>query len=320
MEENLELLQALEEISRLSFEIQIIYSRLTLLEVSKDITENYEQEKKLLLDSLALLLEEEKEAYKPLENDFYQTEYVQELLRKRFNDNVPPKYRLIQNRIFKKIESILNRQAIDLNDHDYLEVFLEEEFYSDLFLDKDFSMDDIAAVVRDLTIPIDDSLARHYVSTINEDIKNPSNFDIRRHLINTKFEFVYEHSGSIEQECLSQRFNNNLKVALSDETLLPGIDPSVKRKYFNEYLRNKLLDMLIVCGSCTELDMAVPEICWFKTYLLYLSDEELLNIKQRVIDYNFQDNEIKDALLKAINDIKLHKKIHNKNSQNKTIS
>ena len=60
MEENLELLQALEEISRLSFEIQIIYSRLTLLEVSKDITENYEQEKKLLLDSLALLLEEEK--------------------------------------------------------------------------------------------------------------------------------------------------------------------------------------------------------------------------------------------------------------------
>ena len=63
MEENYEFLQTMENISRLSFEIQVIYSKLTLLEVSKDITEDYDKQKKDLLDQLAILIDEETEYY-----------------------------------------------------------------------------------------------------------------------------------------------------------------------------------------------------------------------------------------------------------------
>ena len=318
MEENYEFLQTMENISRLSFEIQVIYSKLTLLEVSKDITEDYDKQKKDLLDQLAILIDEETEYYAFFKEDFYLTEEALEFLRKGFKENVPEKYRLVQNRIIKKLESILLKGAIENEDEEYLEMFLEEEFFATLFLDKGYDMDTLIPLIDKLHLPIKESLNRHFVSTLNEDIKNPSNFDIRRILINTKLDFIYEESSQIEQECLSQGFDS-LKINLSSETNLPDVDPKLKKDFFNKHLKDKLLDMLIVAGSCTEFEIALPEIIWFKTYLLYLDDTEIKDIEERLTDYTFQDQDIKEFLLKAIKDINLSKTVHN-NSSKKTLN
>lgn len=308
-----ETLNQLNEITEISFKIAIIYNGLILLEIFKDINDNYLSQKKTFLEQLQILLEDEKEAYSFFESDLYQVEELLEFLQRKQNQDVSEKERLVQNRILNKLKAIELQCAIESKDEDCL-----EEFYADLFLDSDISIADLISIIEGLTLPMEDSLNRHFVSTLNEAIKNPCNYTLRRHLISAKYDFIYEHSGSIEQECLTQGFNYNLKMDLREETALPEIDPKTKSDYLKKYIKNKLLDMLIVCGSCTELDMAIPEIAWFKTYLLYLSDSDVEEIKTRVSDYYFQNDEIKETLQKALKDINVLRAIHNKKPNEKS--
>ena len=73
--------------------------------------------------------------------------------------------------------------------------------------------------------------------------------------------------------------------------------------------------MLIVCGSCADLDMAISEIDWFKTYLLYLSDADVEEIKTKLDGHYFQNEEIKAILLKTVKDINILRTIHSSSKQ-----
>ena len=104
MEDNtLEILTILEQITEITFRIQIVYSNLTLLEVSKDITSDYNNKKKDLLDSLSLLLKEEENAYEPFENNYELVNKALEIFYKNIKFNVPEKIILIQKRIQEKL-------------------------------------------------------------------------------------------------------------------------------------------------------------------------------------------------------------------------
>lgn len=304
----------LEDIARITFELQIIYSRLTLLEVSKDIEPNYEKDKKELLDALAILKEEEKEAYKPLKEDYMTAVSALEKFCKLENDNVSEKLYLCQKRIKNNLTQIVYETGIYEENEDFIDSYLEEEFYTHLFFDRNFSKEEMQTFIENVLPVINASISRHYISTINEDIKNPSNFNIKRLLINKKLDWIFEKGGSLEDEALANNFNI-LKMNLNEEISIPNIPESLKQEFINYEIKNKVFDMLSILAAFEDKEDVLEEIEWFKTYLLYLDEKAIENARLTILGYNFQNKEIKNILLRSITNANLLKRVHNQDSK-----
>ena len=164
---------------------------------------------------------------------------------------------------------------------------------------------------------INASISRHYISTINEDIKNPSNFNIKRLLINKKLDWIFEKGGSLEDEALANNFNI-LKMNLNEEISIPNIPESLKQEFINYEIKNKVFDMLSILAAFEDKEDVLEEIEWFKTYLLYLDEKAIENARLTILGYNFQNKEIKNILLRSITNANLLKRVHNQDSKSYT--
>ena len=299
MEDNtLEILTILEQITEITFRIQIVYSNLTLLEVSKDITSDYNNKKKDLLDSLSLLLKEEENAYEPFENNYELVNKALEIFYKNIKFNVPEKIILIQKRIQEKLETIKSNIGLTYEIDEELESYLEQEYYTNLFFDENYSLTDLIPVIRFFK-NFDYLLDTYYISLLNNSINEEN--DYHRLLINAKLNYLFEAANDLEQNALNNGFDsitiNNLNQNEIDQNLI--------ERYIETNIIDKINDLLAIFSSATNIDMVISEIYSFKAYLLCLNTKQIKELKDKITNYNFQNKELKSIILDSINSIKL---------------
>ena len=297
----------LENITKITFTIMINYSRLALLEISKDISPDYEKKKKILLAAIALLKIEEEKIYEPLKEDYITAQSYLDYFNKRENDNVKEKFYLCQKRIKNNLKRIVFSNGLDEENEDFIESYLEEEFFTYLFFDREFSKDEMLTFIEILPI-INNSLDHNFISNISEDINNPDNFDIRRLLINIKLNWIFETGGLLERDALNHNFDN---LEFNPELKIPNISDQLKTDFLNFEIKNKLYDIITIMAAVTDKDLVLGEIEWFKTYLFYLDSKSIEEINKRIKYYNFQNKDIQNTLLQFIEHIKNIQTIHN---------
>ncbi len=308
------ILELFEKISQITFDIKVAYSKLTLLEVSKDIEVNYNEDKKKLLDYLSIRLKDEEEAYEVF-NSNEEALYALEKIYKYENSKVPETYYLCQQRIKNKLKELVYKYGIEEQSDDFIESYLEDEFFTYLLFDRNFSDEEMYTFIKDVLPILNYSTDRHFLHNINNDINNPDNLDIRRLLINKKLDWLFEHNGIIEKEALEHGFDN-YNISLSEDTKMP-INDDLKHDLINFEVKNKIYDNLVNLGAVDDIELVLPELEWVKTYLLYLNDKEIQELKDYVVNYNFQDRSIKDRVINIINNNKNNILEHNSTSYQK---
>lgn len=307
----MEILSILEQIAKITYQIQIIYIRLTLLEVSRDIEDNYVSLKKQYLEELFLLKEQEDEAYKPLEADYTIVTSAIEVMNRFQGRDVSEKMESCQKRIFNRLQSIAFNCGIAESSTDLMESFIEEEFFATLYLDKGYSKEELLKLIDSLYPKINKSIAYQYLGTLNIALDNHNNFDIRRLLLNLKFDYLFQKGDIIESDFLRHNFNS-IPLSLNEELSRISIPEHLKQLYLDNKIKDIIIFTLLpILAAITDKEMGLEELIWFKTYILYLSKECLNDVKNTVSNYCFNYSEIKKLLLKTISDLDVIKKEHN---------
>ena len=291
----------LNQIAQITLTLQTNYKRLIFLEINKDINPNYEQIKNYIITQIKQLKLQEDELYKPLEEDYPTAQNFLDYFYDNENYNVKEEYYLCQKRIKKKKKKIVFDSGISEENEEFIELFIEEELITYLSFDHEFTPDEMLIFIK-IFPTINEALSYNFYNNISTDINNPNNSNIRKLLIDIKFNWIFETGNTIENEAIEKGFNN---LDLNNEIKLPNISEQLKTAFFNFEIKNKLYDIITIMGSSTDKDLILSEIEWFKTYLFYLDPKSIEEINNRIKTYNFQNKDIQSILLQYIETIQL---------------
>ena len=291
----LEILKNLEKCSRLAYYIEITYTRLSLLEVSKNMISDYNKQKEDLINTLKSYIKAEDKAYEYF-NDYQLVSTALELFYKRISFKVSNRLLLVQKRIIKKLEAKVLETGLEEKPENFFESYLEIPFYTHLVYDEGYDFDDLEPIIRTMPI-VNDAMSRRFIKNLNHQLYNCPDYEIySKNLINIKFDFIYENSGDLEKDAINNNFDSITLSNIQDKKD-SHISVDALNKIISSYVLEFITDTIVVCGSSTELDMVLDDMLWFKTYLYFLDDEDFIKIKIKVSDYPFQKKTIKTVLL-----------------------
>ena len=303
-----DLLELLDEIARITFDIKAEYDRLPYLLTNKDYISNYENEIDKVIARLVELRIAEDKAYSLLENNFLFISQLVNYLERRRNDNMDETARLCFNRIKNNLHLLMFLEPIE--EHDFTKaVFMQDQKFQFL-TSNGIDPQDAIIFTRKFTFLFETSVAYHFQMTLEEQAKN-ANTKEKAELLKIKLDSAFMTGNELEENFFTTKFET-VKSSLNDSVANSfGIDPKIKDGYLDILafiiIQNKLilLSQLNPCSDTTKL------IFEFKTYILYISKTNLNTLKNIILNMQFTSNIIQSLLIQAIDSAEKRKRLHN---------
>ena len=164
------------------------------------------------------------------------------------------------------------------------------------------------------------SISYRYTTILNESISQSNTREKRNELIRIKLDTVFVQGNEIEEDLLKNRFTTVTNDLASEMAPSFGIDQHLKDDFKELYTLNSIYNNLKVLINQRPSYYSLQLVLEFKTFILYLTDKSISDLKKHILSLSFLSNRIKGALISILNNQKEDKKIHNQdNNKNKNL-
>lgn len=303
-----DLLELLDEIARITFDIKAEYDRLPYLLTNKDYISNYENEIDKVIARLVELRIEEDKAYSLLENNLLFISQLVNYLERRRNDNMDETAGLCFNRIKNNLHLLMFLEPIE--EHDFTKAVFMQDRKFQFLINNGIEPDAATLFTRKFTFAFETSVAYHLQITIEEEFKK-ANVKERAELLKLKLDSSFIVGNELEEEFFNTRFEpikHSLSESISNSF---GIDPKIKNDYLDILALTIIHKKLFLLASLNPCPDATKLLFEFKTYILYISKDNLNVLKNNILKMQFASNTIQSLLIQAIDSAEKRKKLHN---------
>ncbi len=304
-----------KEIFEVTIAIKTIYDELYKLLTNID-TPDFETKLRNLLYNLSILKIEEGDLYDYVEK--LPLDLIKEIDRisKLLDTPLDEMNRLAYRRILNNLESILM-----LSDETFLA--LGENYFNNnrqyqFLLDNGVDKDDAISFFTRFKYNFEKSISYRYTTIINEQIKDEKNPRHKDKLIKIKLDTTFVRGNEIEDDLISSSFTTVKNDLAKEMEPNYGIDPLLKKDYQN------ITALLALHHNIEKLrNLKLPNpyfdelLIEFKTFLLYISDENIQIFAKNLSKTVFKTPTIKGILFECIKNLKEDKKIHYQDSEQK---
>ena len=299
---NKDLMELLDEIAKTTFEIHSIYNKLSFaLQKQKDL-EN-------LISSLIIKKIEEDDLYSYLEDAPIDLLNVYNYLYKRekesyklMNETSRLCYRRILNNLY--IIILIDEDIFNLIGHELLKNDRNYQF----LLDNNINKEEAVYFYRKFKYNFELSLSYRFDTILNNEITNNKD---NKELIKIRLNTAFVRGNELEDELITSKFTNINSTLLEETSPTFGISINIKDDFQNI---NALLSIHLNISKLSKMspNNTTKELIYeFKTFILYLSENNLQILKNNIINTTFISPLIKKELLKSIDNLKDDIKIHN---------
>lgn len=315
MNENL--ISLLDEIARITFQIYSAYNHIIYTEVNEEYLDDYDDRINMLNNKLANLRIEEDKLYALIEDNPGAVAVLINYLNQNENDKMNDEARLCFMRIKNNLEILLYLSPIDILKVG-INVFKNDPKHIFL-INNGVDEDDAIEFAGKFRFSFEKSTSFRYVTFVNYMIGTAKNLKEKAALLKMKFELAFTSGNEVEEELMSHHFKtvkNNLSEEIQNNY---GIDPLLKRDYLNMIAMERILHNLSFLSSLVPSISATKLLIEFKTLILYLDNTNIENLKKIIKSLLFNSEIIKMLLLEAISLNEDNKKMHDTDSNQKSL-
>ena len=269
---NNDLLNALEQISKITFSISDLYDLILYTEINKDYLENYNEDLDKYIKRLLLLKDEEDELYNYFNDNFVLTHEALQIINNP-NNKLNEKETLCVIRIAKRlyriyasclteIPELIDENVVDEKVIEYLEGL-------------DYDETDSKIIAIEIAPLIEKSLATTIHNLTYDELKNIKNEYIRTTYIRRMFKQAFGIGSSFEYTFIDKRFTiieGNLNEELN--TLIK--DKNIKNHLISLSIRSSLNEILVKFINEKDPGLLDELFIQFKAYLLHLERNDLI--------------------------------------------
>ncbi len=309
--------EIINELTKITFKIRLFYEFITYYIQNKNNYINYDEVLTYTINILNNLKIQEEEIYSLLDEDPLIVVKLINLLDK--NKNIyqnDETSRLIYRRIMNRLELILLLSDIELImfGKDY---FLKDHKFQFL-MKHNLSIDEAISFYQKFKYNFEKSISYRYTTILNNAIDLEKAPLIKDELIKIKLDTVFVRGNELEDDLINSKYttiNNDLENEIKPSF---GINPTLKDDFMQIYVLESIINNLKVLINQRTSNLTKQLVFEFKTFILYLNDDNLKFLKDALDKLSFASNNIKNELIKAIINQKTDKLIHMKNN-NKTL-
>ncbi len=307
---NDELIEEIEAIFKIDLNIKKAYNKLMTIDLLDGKIERINEAKNDILTILKKLFDYENSTI-----DFLvDSDEAMDALNYLNNFDsifITDDFRLCKNRLRNYLSNKLLKTALEIQDEEFIDDYLINEFITYITITRQFTKEEMIVLIENVLPKLNESLIKHFILTLNNDIKNETNYYNKKELLKLKYEFLLEKGKDVEISVL----NNNLNASLNNDLSSINVDSSLKQELINFEVMNNLYNNVTILSSVTEKEIALEELIWFKTYILYIDENMLTTLKNYINDVNFQNNDIKLELIDNLNNVDKLKYMHNQDKK-----
>ncbi len=307
---NDELIEEIEAIFKIDLNIKKAYNKLMTIDLLDGKIERFNEAKNDILTILKKLFDYENSTI-----DFLvDSDEAMDALNYLNNFDsifITDDFRLCKNRLRNYLSNKLLKTALEIQDEEFIDDYLINEFITYITITRQFTKEEMIVLIENVLPKLNESLIKHFILTLNNDIKNETNYYNKKELLKLKYEFLLEKGKDVEISVL----NNNLNASLNNDLSSINVDSSLKQELINFEVMNNLYNNVTILSSVTEKEIALEELIWFKTYILYIDENMLTTLKNYINDVNFQNNDVKLELIDNLNNVDKLKHMHNQDKK-----
>lgn len=305
--------EIINELTKITFKIRLFYEFITYYIQNKNNYINYDEVLTYTINILNNLKIQEEEIYSLLDEDPLIVIKLINLLDK--NKNIYQNNetsRLIYRRIMNRLELILMLSDIELImfGKDY---FLKDHKFQFL-MKHNLSIDEAISFYQKFKYNFEKSISYRYTTILNNAIDLEKAPLIKDELIKIKLDTVFVRGNELEDDLINSKYttiNNDLENEIKPSF---GITPTLKDDFMQIYVLESIINNLKILINQRPSNLTKQLVFEFKTFILYLNDDNLKFLKDALDKLSFASNNIKNELIKAIINQKSDKLIHMKNN------
>ena len=295
-EYDLDVLEHLDNLAKLSINILNIYKRLLVLESQKKDSPYYNEIKELLIQSLTSLKQTESEEYNFFSDNYSNAVYALDYLEENYeacSDLMDHDAMLCYTRVHEKLSQIEIIQGINDEYEENKRDVTETKKYK-LLRKLGYDEEDAVFLYLDYSSILDDSISLRYASLLEDEIASKPN---KEDYIKMRLEESFASPNDLEDTLITLKFGpipRNL-----DEELTPPYNFTLeaKRAFIKSEIDDCLLDIVNKINNTKDKYELASCIILFKTYLLYLTDEDIKRVIGLVSAW-IQDENLSEELTK----------------------
>lgn len=305
--------ELLNEIYKTSTTIKELYQELFKL-LSNPNTPDFEKRRREILYNLSISKLEEEDLYHYLEDlplDLLKLiDKISHILGTPLDDYT----RLIYRRIQSNLHIILM-----LSDTSFLmlgESFFKSNRSFQFLTDNGMSYEEAVEFFRLFKHNFERSISYRYTTIINEEITKEPNPEKKKALLRIKLRTTFVRGNEVEDDLIASKFTTVKNDLTAEMSPTFGAPLPIKEDYTNI---QALISLHTNIEKLSDMSFANPYtkemLMEFKTFLLYLSED---NYHRFIVNLNakpFKDNQIKKALLSIIDSFAQEKNIHYQDSE-----
>lgn len=307
----------INELTKITFKIRLFYEFITYYIQHKNNYINYDEVLSYTINILNSLKIQEEEIYSLLdENPLIVVKLIYFLDKNKDIYQKDETSRLIYRRIMNKLQLILI-----LSDTEFI-MFGKDYFLKDhkfqFLTSHNLTEEEAISFYQKFKFNFEKSISYRYTTILNNAINLEKAPLIKDELIKTKLDTVFVRGNELEEDLINTKFttvNNDLESEIKPSF---GIAPTLKDEFMQIYVLESIINNLKVLINQRPSNVTKQLVFEFKTFILYLNDENLIYLKDALNKLSFASNNIKNELIKGVDNQKTDKLIHIKN-KNKTL-
>lgn len=297
----------LEQIEKITSNIQKIYVALMCLYMNKDFMLDYDDQITGLVNALTAFKIEEDNAYELFNNNLLYTASAGLIINKK-KEQASKESKLCLERIFNRLRIICDKMPDFIG---FTNELGSPSLNYQLLLKQGASNEEASYFVQNYEIMMNNFTARHFAIFAQEEAnstKIPS--EIAKYL-KLMLDSIFTLGDAVEDEFIASRFTT-LKKTLSDEIKSTfGISENAKNMYMNLEGLSDANELLLSLFQAVPSFETTKSVIAFKVIILYLDNEYLETIKNTICSANFKVPIISDLLIQAIDNIEKLRAKHN---------
>lgn len=272
-----EVLEHLDNLTRITIEILNIYKRLLNLEINSRDSLYYHELKDLLIQSLAALKQEESDEYNYFSENYGRAVYALDVLEDNYeasSNNMDHNALLCYTRMHGKLCQIETIQGINEEYETNKREVTSTEQYK-ILRQYGYSEEDAVFLFLDYTDILSNSISLRYASLLEDEIETEPN---KEDYIRMRYEESFASSNDLEDTLLTLKFGR-IPRKLSDELKTPyGFLEEAKKAFIKYEIDSSLLDIINKINNSKNGYEYAQCKALFKAYLLYVPDDEIKRI------------------------------------------
>ena len=308
MEDN-DLMELLDEISESTLSIYDIYNEITKVLINERVDED---KLEILIQSLTKAKIVEDDLYSYLENGpIFLIKAINFLDKeeKQFRNKMDKTATLCFKRIKNNLNILLSLAGNDLLSLG-LDTFKKDPKFNFL-LENGIDEDTAIRFYSHFQFNYEESLSYRYTTIINEAIQKTNTKKEKDKLLQIKLETTFVRGNEIEEDLIQTKFTTIKNDLASEMKPNFGISDSLKDDFIEVWTLYSIHINLIKLSKLSNIDEYTTQLLFeFKTFLLYLTKENLNRLKENISQMNFKSLNVKSILIKSIDMIDEDKKIH----------